>query len=68
MWGWNKDGQVGVLDSEHVTDTSQVSVQVQAVPVPVVFSDGNVVAVSCGSRHTAAITCKYGITIPKVSY
>ncbi|XP_031568411.1 X-linked retinitis pigmentosa GTPase regulator-like [Actinia tenebrosa] len=56
MWGWNKDGQVGV--SYNNTDIPQeVPVQIQAVPVPVVFSNDSVTDVSCGSRHTAAITC-----------
>lgn len=60
MWGWNEKGQlgVGVHNSDHDDrQSSSGQVQCQAVPVPINFPDDlEVMTVSCGTRHTAAVT------------
>ena len=60
MWGWNESGQLGLaVNHSDTNDTSSSSTQIQcqAFPVPVdIPDDVDVMTVSCGSRHTAAIT------------
>ena len=58
MWGWNEKGQLGLaVDHDHDgMQSSSGHVQCQTVPAPVSFSDDlEVLTVSCGSRHTAAV-------------
>ena len=67
MWGWNEKGQLG-LGVNHDHDNGQSSsgqVQCQAVPVPINFPDDlEVMTVSCGTRHTAAVTGMQTVIIP----
>lgn len=57
MWGWNEKGQLGLaVDLDDTMSSTGGQVQCQTVPVPVSFPDDlEVLMVSCGSRHTAAI-------------
>ena len=57
MWGWNEKGQLGLAVNPNDTlSSSGGQVQCQTVPVPVSFpEDLEVLMVSCGSRHTAAV-------------
>ena len=61
MWGWNETGQLGLSVNHDDTDDDRQTatsgkVPCQTVPVPVDFpGDLDVMTVSCGSRHTAAI-------------
>ncbi|KAK3727026.1 hypothetical protein QZH41_002948 [Actinostola sp. cb2023] len=51
-WGWNKDGQVGVTDTE-----GSQSVQIQAVPFPLTFSDNSdVIVVSASAQHNGPLS------------
>lgn len=67
MWGWNEKGQLG-LGVNHGHDdgrSSSIQVQCQTVPVPVNFPDDlEVMTVSCGTRHTAAVTGMTTVIIP----
>ena len=67
MWGWNEKGQLG-LGVNHGHDdgqSSSIQVQCQTVPVPVNFPDDlEVMTVSCGTRHTAAVTGMTTAIIP----
>lgn len=69
MWGWNEKGQLG-LGVRHDLDDGQSSsgqVQCQAIPVPINFPDDlEVMTVSCGTRHTAAVTGMQTMIIPKL--
>ena len=68
MWGWNEKGQLGLAvnhDSGDCRQSSSSQVQCQTVPVPVdIPGDLEVLTVSCGTRHTAALA---GMTINKYS-
>ena len=61
MWGWNETGQLGLSVNHDDTDDDRQTatsgkVPCQTFPVPVDFpGDLDVMIVSCGSRHTAAI-------------
>lgn len=64
MWGWNQSGQLGLpsdtTESDSTTSSGQVQRQMVPLPCPVDFTDNlEVVTVSCGSRHSAAITGKF---------
>ena len=61
MWGWNQSGQLGLQsdpdESQGVALGEPIQRQMVAVPLPVDFPKNlEVTAVSCGSRHSAAIT------------
>lgn len=63
MWGWNQSGQLGLqsdpAESRGVVSGDPIQRQMVAVPHPVDFPKNlEVTAVSCGSRHSAAITGK----------
>ena len=61
MWGWNETGQLGLsVNHDDIDDDRQAAasgkVPCQTFPVPVDLpGDLDVMTVSCGSRHTAAI-------------
>ena len=59
MWGWNEKGQLGLaVDNadDRESSSSGRQIQCQAVPVPVDIPDDlEVLMVSCGTRHTAAL-------------
>lgn len=61
MWGWNETGQLGLSVNHDDTDDDRQAatsgkVPCQTFPVPVDLpGDLDVMTVSCGSRHTAAI-------------
>lgn len=59
MWGWNEKGQLGLAVNHHDDDDRQSSsgqVQCQTVPVPINIPDDlEILTVSCGTRHTAAV-------------
>ena len=71
MWGWNEKGQLG-LCVNHYCDARQTAsgqVQCQTVPVPINFpDDSEVMTVSCGTRHTAAVTGMQTVIIPRLQY
>ena len=46
-WGWNESGQLGIPHSEGVKTEPKLVEDIE-----------NVVSVSCGSRHTVALTSK----------
>ncbi|XP_073238801.1 RCC1 domain-containing protein 1-like [Porites lutea] len=61
MWGWNETGQLGLSVNHDDTDDDRQTatsgkVPCQTFPVPMDLpGDLDVMTVSCGSRHTAAI-------------
>ena len=59
MWGWNESGQLGLAVNHDSGDDGHSTcgqVQCQTVPVPVdIPGDLDVLTVSCGTRHTAAL-------------
>ncbi|XP_035204637.1 RCC1 domain-containing protein 1-like isoform X2 [Stegodyphus dumicola] len=59
MWGWNESGQLGFPCSELQSDKLPLT-EIETVcclPKSIEFKDDlKVIAVSCGSRHTVAIT------------
>lgn len=66
IWGWNESGQLGLppdLESGTEEGSSHVmadQISFQMVPAILDLPGGvNVSKVSCGSRHTAAVSCKY---------
>ena len=58
MWGWNEKGQLGLTVSPDNDDDSR-KIQCQALPALVNLpGDLDVLAVSCGTRHTAIVAGK----------
>lgn len=58
MWGWNEKGQLGLTVSPDNDDDSH-KIQCQALPALVNLpEDLDVLAVSCGTRHTAIVAGK----------
>ena len=58
MWGWNEKGQLGLTVTQDCNDrqSSSDQVQCQTFPVPINFPDDlEILMVSCGTRHTAAV-------------
>ena len=58
MWGWNEKGQLGLTGDHDREDRQSASgkVQCQTFPVPIDFPDDlDILTVSCGTRHTAAL-------------
>lgn len=65
MWGWNEKGQLGLGVNHDDRKSSSGQVQCQTVPVPINFPDDlEVMTVSCGTRHSAAVTGMQTAIIP----
>ncbi|XP_054765931.2 uncharacterized protein LOC129272866 [Lytechinus pictus] len=57
IWGWNESGQLGLTQEGSSHDVMPDKVSFQMVPAILDLPGGvNVLKVSCGSRHTAAVT------------
>ncbi|XP_061078595.1 RCC1 domain-containing protein 1-like isoform X2 [Conger conger] len=71
-WGWNESGQLGLpcqatqrerlqggIAAGAESDSKEVFISIQAFPALLDLpEEAEVTRVSCGSRHTAALTCK----------